>query len=247
MLCEFAYKPAKSGEKVKVMKKILIAAFLFASMSSAHAALIKYQVSDANNNSGNSIGHGLYTFGKNGTGAAAYSISVGEFIIDDQGTASSADDTGSLTFNASNGSKTAVGSLTFTDFAETNAYKQEQGRAYTTADDLAALAGPGNLDVDFFESIAGTIDIDGTVFQIQQCVDCPDTSDPFGLQFGDGANAKSNSDFGGSAWIGVGPTFDKASHWDLNLTFTEMPVPAPSVLMLFGLGLVALGRRSRRD
>jgi hypothetical protein len=47
---------------------------------SAHAGLITYNVSNAMNNLGKDIGYGLYTFNKNNTGSAKYSIQSGIFL-----------------------------------------------------------------------------------------------------------------------------------------------------------------------
>lgn len=225
-------------------------AILGASLSlSANAGLITYAVSDAENKHGNSIGHGLYTFGKNDTGNAKYSIQDGTFFtIDDKGTMATNDDTATLIGTAFNGRYFASINLSFSNFVETNNYKREHGKVYNPAADdiMGVIAAPGNGDIDFFETIMGSITINSTEFAIETCIDCGGTADPYGFQFGDGANAKNPHHFGGSAWVGVAPNFNGASHWDLNLKFTE--VPEPSSIALIGLGLLGLGfsRRSNK-
>ncbi len=228
----------------KLVKLAVLLAASYATVS--QAGIIEFDVSDADNNSGNSIGHGLYTFGKFGTGSASYSIQAGtKLTIDDKGTASNADDTATLTGTAKNGTFEAEIDLFLSGFQETMNYKVEQGKVYNSGHDIDDVrASAGNGDVDFFSSIQGTITINNVDFDIATCINCPNSTDLYGFQFGDGANAKNNSDFGASAWVGVGPNFDAPSHWDFNIKLTA--VPAPATLALFGLGLLTLAQQRKR-
>jgi len=230
---------------MKYFKNLAILLSLALSLS-ANAAIITYEVSDANNNNGDAIGHGLYTFGKNETGSAKYSIQTNTFFTINTDTL-----TATLIGTAKNlQGRTATIDLAFSGFVETNNYKKENGKIYNPGvhDILNTLAAEGNGDIDFFETISGSISIDSFIdgtrlFDISTCTDCGGTTDPYGLQFGDGANAKSATDFGGSAWIGVGPTHNKSSHWDLNLSFSNpVTVPEPSTPALLAIGLIFLAR-----
>ncbi len=207
---------------------------------SAHGALTTYAISDAENKHGIPLGYGLYTFGKNDTGEAKYSIQPNSFfVIDDVA------NTATFQGTASNGTHTAVFDIMLSGFQETHSYKREGGKEYIPAihDLPGVLAAPGNGDIDFFSSILGTITIDGEIFDVQQCIDCPNTNTPFGFQFGDGANAKNPNDFGASAWIGVGPNFNMKSHWDFNVKLTKVPEPATAAMLLTGLAVAGLRRR----
>jgi hypothetical protein len=235
-----------------IMPKLLsiITLILLLSTTSASAGIISYSVSDAMNNAGTDIGHGLYTFGKNNTGQAKYSIQSGTFFnIDTKDTLSNNDDTATLIGTAFNGTHTAIINLSFSGFKETQGYKKEHGKDYNANPGLydinGVLASMGNGDIDFFGSISGNITINNITHAINTCTNCGDNSGLFGLQFGDGANAKNSADFGGSAWVGVGNTPDKSSHWDLNLKFTQ--VPEPSSFLLFSLALFGFYNKKRKS
>jgi hypothetical protein len=125
--------------------------------------------------------------------------------------------------------------LTLTGYSQAlpvgGTYKQEGGALYNPA------------TMDFFSSVLGIIGINGASYDIDGFVG------DYAFQYGLGANAKSASEFGGSAWIQscsdshvIVSACMTSDHWDLNLTFSEVPEPASLVLMSIGL----LGMYSRR-
>lgn len=215
----------------------------------SQATIIEYEV-------GNATGqHGLYTFGKQSTGSAAYSIQDGtSFIIN---ASDSSNILGRLVGTANNSDgDTARFDVLLSGFAETSNYKKENGKDYSAIDDIAGvLAAIGNGDIDFFTDILGTVSIldygasVARLFDIATCTNCADSFGLFGFQFGEGANGKNSTAFGAAAWVGVGTEFDKNSHWDFNLTFSNptetstSTVNGPSVVALFLLGLAMVTTR----
>lgn len=86
--------------------------------------------------------------------------------------------------------------------------------------------------------------------------DTVDPADPvpggYSFQWGQGANGRDASEFGGSVWLNIlYPNGQRLSgHWDLNLTFeaatTNNDVPEPVSFAVFGLGLIGLHCARRR-
>jgi len=188
--------------------------------------------------------HGLWTASDTGGGSCSNYFDIQEgstFTIFDND-ADSANWTAVLDATAENPQGVLADILiTFTGFRETfdagvgfTQYKKEGGVTYDPGTmDSSALAAEDNNDIDFFTSIqsGSKITINGTDFNLNPTNDFVDT---FAFQFGLGANAKAQDEFGGSAWIQ--PTGRSSDHWDLNLTFAR--VPEPATLTLLGLGLL---------
>jgi len=219
---------------------LTIALFVIAQTAAAVPMLVaQYKVSNATDNNGNDIGHGLWTWkpGESKYKPNIFSIDDGTLfsIFDDNGTL-----TGSLVGSASQrtGSElTAIFDVSFSGFAETHTdYKVEHGIPYNplSVDMNGILADPFNGDIDFFTMIEGTITIDNYDYNATFCCN------PV-FQFGIGASAKNTSQFGGSAWL---DSSDKG-HWDINLNFT--PVPEPTPIALLGLGVALIGVLKRRN
>lgn len=198
---------------------------------------------------GNDAPHGLWIandadnlLGNSDTGAQYFDILAGTlFTLFD-------DDTAKLTGSAVNpyGDK-ATFNLTFTGFADALPngaadYKKEGGDDYNP------------LTQDFYENITGQIVFDPISSATDTTVEFGTYVDPHFLQFGPGANAKSESEFGASAWIreagwtqGSGGDNMLADHWDLNLTLEAIPEPTTFfVWSLLGLSAIPTGRKLRR-
>tara|TARA_R110002110_G_scaffold119309_1_gene293712 strand:- start:16856 stop:17527 length:672 start_codon:yes stop_codon:yes gene_type:complete len=116
--------------------------------------------------------------------------------------------------------------LTFSGFQDSwSPYKQEDGAPYNPS------------TMDFFTNILGTIDIAGTSYDFDSFVG------DYVFQYGEGANAKDENEYGASAWI---QSADISSHhWDINLTLTPslgdfvVEVPEPSPLLLYTLAILS--------
>ena len=215
----------------------------------ANAAIVVYDVMDYNGGTG---GHGLWTNGEYITDNR-FSIDPGtQFIVDDQGTASVADDVAQLvgTATATGFSPdliahidlTITGGLATLDLDNLHNYKMEQGLSY------AALL---LNDPMFWTTVLGTITIGNDVYDVDRFVE--ENNKGYTFQFGEGANAKNTTELGGSAWIQTcmrGETVPGATacmtshHWDLNLAMVRVPEPGSLGLLAAGL-LGMLVRRKR--
>ena len=153
------------------------------------------------------------------------------FTIDDNGTpGTTVDDTATLIGSATNAKGDVAdlylnfsGFLDSLDTANSHNYKVESGLPYDA------------LTMDFFESVSGTIEFAslGKTVTIDRMVE--ENGKDYTFQFGLGANAKSPTEFGGSAWIQSSSSVPLANqiashHWDLNLTLHETPEPATIVI-----------------
>lgn len=198
----------------------------------AAASIIEYDVTDYN--AGSSCSHGLWTNSRNSGCSRNFSFQDGTtFSVDtDNGT-------GTFTGTAINNlGEVATLDLSLTGFSDTlpggNTYKAG-GLPYDPA------------RIDFFTDATGTITIGGTAYSLQ-------AGDPFAgntlFQFGTGANDKTSA-FGGSSWLNFlnpnGYDYIGKKHWDINFNLSRRTeVPAPGMLLLFGLGLLALFSRRRK-
>lgn len=244
---------------------LFLAAALFLLIGGPASATLLFTVSNADNPSCGS--HGLWTAGStigsiNTSGCGSY------FSVDSANSTLVIDEinlTAILDMRVINASGfVAEVNLTFSDFAETHSpYKVEGGANYTpgeapTGDDLTGvLALPGNGDIDFLRAVTGNITFFDLANVLVATVDVnafetDGGGNPYAFQFGDGANAKSPTAYGGSAWIKpvLNGTPFAQSHWDLNLAFTAQPspgvIPEPATLWLSGLGLLAAARARRQ-
>ncbi|NKB99340.1 MAG: PEP-CTERM sorting domain-containing protein [Pseudomonadales bacterium] len=169
------------------------------------------------------------------------------FKVDDQGTASVADDVarlqGSAIATGHDPDKVAHIDLSFTggmsSLSDPYVYKQEGGLSYANL-----------VDPMFWSEVLGTITVDGTVHDVDRMVWNDHGKHTF--QFGVGANSKNKNELGGSAWVQTcqdgaadGMSCMNSHHWDLNLAMTK--VPEPGTLGLLSLGLFGLlaSRRKR--
>ena len=201
----------------------------------ASASVIEYDVTDFNAGSGGSCTHGLWTNTRNSGCDRYFSFQDGSVFTVDTDTG-----TGTFTGTAINNiGEVATLDFSLGGFSDTlpagNAYKKDGGLSYDPA------------RIDFFTSATGAITIGGTTYNL--------AADPFAgntlFQFGEGANAKTSA-FGGSAWLNLlnpnGADYIDATHWDINFNLARrVDVPAPGMLVLFGLGALAVfGRRRRK-
>lgn len=195
--------------------------------------------------------HGLWTGQQNftnGTCGNYYDIG-GTFTLNNDD-ASPANWSGSIVATAVNPQGAiATVNISLTDFAENAQYKTENGASYNGSTDTADAPDLINEDIDFFQTIMGTIAIDDGSSTTVYDVDGP--AGGYSFQWGVGGNAKHPNEFGGSAWLlmsqGGSPV---PGHWDLNLAFSNPPtsteVSEPGMIAVFGLGLVGLGAIRRR-
>jgi len=223
----------------KWVSGILVGAGMLAGISATAQATTVYNVQSTSVVNCGTAPHGLWTGQQNFSGGSCgnyYDIS-GVFTVNDND-ADTNNWTGSFNAFAINPQGTSANiQLTFSDFAETGNYKKEGGVSYDVGTDTP--------DIDFFESIAGTIEIDSVVYTVSGF------AGGYSFQWGPGANAKNAAEFGGSSWLLMaGPGGSLSGHWDLNLTFgeptTTTEVPEPGAVAMFGLGLLGLGLARRR-
>lgn len=207
------------------MKKIFIQIFalgLIAISSSLHAIPTTvtnvWTVTDAVNS------HGLYTQGLHlGTPTTTNSFN----FESDLRLTQYSDGTGSIFGHASANNVRWLIDLTLGGFNDD----------LNTQDPIKASKG-GDPDLwEFYNTIAGTISTTGWVAEVVRTGPA--------LQIGFGANDKT-TDFGASTWLDVVTLNGNSSDykWDLNMDL--IAVPEPSIIALFGIGLLGLGLARRR-
>jgi hypothetical protein len=224
----------------KWIKGVLVGAGVIAGVSATAQATTVYNVQSTSatncTTGGAPAPHGLWTGQQNfsGTGCGNYYDISGIFTVNDDD-ADTNNWTGSFNAFAINpAGMTADIQLTFSNFAETGNYKKENGASYDVGTDTP--------DIDFFQGISGTIEIDSVTYTVAGF------AGGYSFQWGPGGNAKDANEFGGSSWILMNGL---SGHWDLNLTFAEpitnTEVPEPGLAAVFGLGLLGLGLARRRS
>ena len=228
---------------IKWVAGVLTGASMLAGISGVAQASEVYFVQSTSVVNCGSAPHGLWTGQQNfsnGTCGNYYDIS-GTFTLNNDAP-STTGWTGSIVATAVNPQGViATVNIALSNFAETAAYKTEGGVVYDQNTDTP--------DIDFFQTIGGTIAIDDGTSTVVYNVDGPAA---YSFQWGQGGNAKNANEFGGSAWLLLsGPNGQLPGHWDLNLAFTSPPtnteVPEPGMVALFGLGFLGLGMARRRS
>ncbi len=177
-------------------------------ISGAAQATTVYSVQSSSVVNCSGASYGLWTGQQNFSGGYCdnYCDISGIFTVNDND-ANTDNWTGSFTAFAINPRGTEANiNLTFSNFAETAKYKTEGGVSYDENTDTP--------DIDFFQDVAGSIEIDNITYTVDGF------AGGYSLQWGQGGNAKDASEFGGSAWILLsGPGGSLPGHWDLNLAF----------------------------
>lgn len=230
---------------------IVVGAGVMAGLSGVSQASQVYLVQNTSVVNCNNSPHGLWTGQQNFTGGTCgqyYDIS-GAFTLNND-TPSTAGWTGSIVATAINPQGAiATVDIALSNFAENAKYKTEGGANYNGSTDSPDAPDLINMDIDFFQTISGTISIDdGTDITVYD-VDGP--AGGYSFQWGAGGNAKHPTEFGGSAWLLMSQGGNSVSgHWDLNLAFSSPPtnteVSEPGMLTVFGLGLAGLAGLRRR-
>lgn len=230
----------------------LIVAMFTGVLSPIALADVIYDVSDTSVVNCSSAPHGLWTNNDTGGGSCSnyYSMQAGSTLTIFNNDPNQANWTAALSATAENPNGViATINLNFSQFLETSTFKAESGNgSYSSnpgAFDSVDLASASNVDIDFFKTISGTIafsDVTNVNVSVNP-ISIVSMVGNYSLQFGMGANAKSASEFGASAWI---QTEDMTGndHWDLNLKLAA--VPAPSMLILLSIALLNLGLVRRR-
>jgi len=206
-----------------ILKRVTFVLVLCSAAAVSQAGLI-YKVSNTSVTNCSGSPHGLWTSRSIGGSRCSnyFSISDGTLSIVNKNGKKFA----RLTASATNPDGLVANiDLGFGKFRRESTYKREGG-------------GPLVDAIDFFRKVKGVIAIGGKEFKINSFVS------NYAFQFGPGANAKSASEYGASAWI-RGPHLG-SPHWDLNLTLTKVPEPGVLALLFVGLlGGLAARKRAR--
>lgn len=173
----------------KFVTGMLAGAVMLGGISGAAQATTVYSVQSTSVVNCSGASHGLWTGQQNFSGGSCdnyYDIS-GIFTVNDND-ANTDNWTGSFTAFAINPQGTEANiNLTFSNFAETAKYKTEGGVSYDENTDTP--------DIDFFQDVAGSIEIDNITYTVDGF------AGGYSFQWGQGGNAKDAGEFGGSAWM----------------------------------------------
>jgi len=239
-------RSGRKGSGLAIVTAMVLGMAALAPLPAAATPIHHYRVSSTSVINCGDARHGLWTHDfklHTGSDCSEYYDISGDFRIVDDGAGNWL---GHLEASAVNPHGTLADiDMWFEDFTtEDGVWKSEVGN-------------PEPTDAWYFQAIgeSSTIEFhetDGSE-PMSFLFDAFEIVDPYSLQIGTGGNNKNPEAFGASMWFlagvtdtGLGTVDLRDKHWDLNLNFHEVPLPATLPLLLAGLlGLGAFARRHR--